>query len=739
MRRPIWVENHGVVLAGVCCNHGVLCQGAVVSEEKRQRGPNRLAGARSPYLLQHANNPVDWYPWGEEAFARARAEDRPIFLSVGYSTCHWCHVMERESFENEAVAGVLNRHFVSIKVDREERPDVDKVYMTAAQAMGVGGGWPLSMWLTPELQPFYGGTYFPPEGRFGRMGFIELLRRIAQLWREDRARIMASAKEVASQLEEIARAAQPGGGVAGADQIALGAAAFKGDFDWGHGGFGAAPKFPRPVALRFLLRHARRSGDGEAREMVYRTLEAMARGGMYDQLGGGFARYSVDQEWLVPHFEKMLYDNAQLIDAYVDGIQALGCDAAAVAAAERGALFGRIVAETAGYVFRDMTSPEGAFYAAEDADSEGREGAFYVWTEAQLRAALPGRDADFAVALLGVTREGNFVDHSAPEGSQPPGENVLRLAMAPRDAARASGIPGEGAEVLWDRIRQRLFEERASRPRPHRDDKILTSWNGLMIGALARAGAALGRNDWIDAAARAAGFLRERQFDEGSGRLRHTWRGGPGEGPELLDDYAFLGNGLVSLYQATFDPRWIQWATRLCEEIVARFADASRGGFYMASDGPGGALPVRMKEDYDGAEPSGNSAAAQLLLTMGRALGRKAFEEEAGRALALYARHMERLPEAVPNLLAALDQWHSLPAYLVLGGDRGSEGFRALDAEARRAFWPDLFIAPAGERSPLPAATAMPDIGEASAYLCHDGQCERPVACPEALREILRR
>lgn len=710
-----------------------------MSEEVRQRGQNRLASAKSPYLLQHALNPVDWHPWGEEAFRRATAEDKPIFLSIGYSTCHWCHVMERESFENMEVAAVLNRHFVSIKVDREERPDVDKIYMTAVQVMGVGGGWPLSVWLTPDLNPFYGGTYFPREGRFGRMGFIDLLRRIAQLWREDRERILASAREMKGQLQEIAGAAEPSDRVGGPELIARGAAALKRDFDGEHGGFGAAPKFPRPVALQFLLRHARRNGDGEAMEMVLRTLEHMACGGMYDQLGGGFARYSVDAEWLVPHFEKMLYDNAQLLDAYVDGLQSLDSGGVGLEpdAGRRRSLFTRVARETVDYVLRDMTSPEGAFYCAEDADSEGREGAFYVWTEAQVRAVLPGRDAEFAIMVLGVTPRGNFFDHSAPEGVQPPGENVLRRAMPLADAARACGMPEGECESAWERIRDSLLRARSARPRPHRDDKMLTSWNGLMLGALARAGAYFRRTDWIEAARRAATFLRERQFDPATGRLGHAWRDGPTEGPELLDDYAYLARGLVALYEATFETRWMEWAGRLCEEMIARFADGDRGGFFMAGGGDG-ALPIRMKEDYDGAEPSGNSAAAQALLTIGRALGRREFEEAAGRGLTLYSRHMQELPESVPNLLSALDQWHSLPAQLVLTGDRSSERFCDLECEAWRVYWPDLLIAIGGLDSPIPAAVKVPAGDQAQAHLCHSGRCERAVADGAALGALLR-
>lgn len=683
---------------------------------------------------------MDWYPWGDEAFALARSADKPIFLSIGYATCHWCHVMERESFENEAVAAVLNRHFVSIKVDREERPDVDKVYMTAVQAMGVGGGWPLSVWLTPDLRPFYGGTYFPPEGRFGRLGFIDLLGRIARLWREDRGRILASAGDMAAQLEEIADVAGGTDDVPGPGLIERGAMAFKAEFDWGHGGFGPAPKFPRPVALRFVLRHGRRGADHEAREMVFRTLESMACGGMYDQLGGGFARYAVDAEWLVPHFEKMLYDNAQLIDAYVDGIQAVDSGGGSARdARERRALFERVVEETVAYVMRDMTSPDGAFCTAEDADSEGREGAFYVWTEDQIRAVLPGPDGDFAIAVLGVSPEGNFVDHSAPEGVQPPGENVLRRAMPPAEAALSCGIDAGEAEARWARVRGVLFEARSARPRPQRDDKVLTSWNGLMIGALSRAGAVFRRPDWIGAASHAAAFLQERQFDEGTGRLGHAWRDGPAEGPELLDDYAFLAKGLVELYQATFEVRWIRWAARLGEEIIARFADESHGGFFMAGGGGDRSLPVRMKEDYDGAEPSGNSAAAQALLAIGRILGRKEFEQAAGRALALYTRRMEDLPQAVPNLLSALDQWHTPPSLLILSGDSMSEPFRALESVARRAYWPDLAIVLAGPDSPVSNAVGIDPVSTAQAHLCRDGHCELPVSDPDALRDLLRR
>lgn len=709
-----------------------------MSEQIRQFG-NRLSTAKSPYLLQHAKNPVAWHPWGEEAFLRAVEEDKPIFLSIGYSTCHWCHVMERESFENPSVAEALNRHFVSIKVDREERPDVDKVYMTAVQAMGVAGGWPLSVWLTPTLDPFYGGTYFPPEGRFGRMGFIDLLKRIAKLWREDRRRILDSARDMAEQLKIIAQSATPAEKVGGPDLITRAAKIMKANFDWQHGGFGAAPKFPRPVSLRFLLRHGHRSDDNEAREMVFRTLEAMASGGIYDQLGGGFARYSVDEEWQVPHFEKMLYDNAQLLETYVEALQVLDAEGSHDPRVdERRTLFTRVIHETAEYVLRDMTSAEGAFYTAEDADSEGREGAFYVWTEAQVRSVLKKRDADFAIAVLGVTSEGNFIDHSIGSGIQPSGENVLRRAMPIETAARSCGISEADAASTWQRIRKKLLEARSARPRPHRDDKVLTSWNGLMIGAFASAGGYFGRTDWIEAARRAAAFLREKQFDERAGRLGHAWRDGPAEGPELLDDYAFVATGLIPLYEATFEKKWLEWAVRLCERIIERFADAQNGGFFMAAESAR-QLPVRMKEEYDGAEPSGNSAAAQALLRIGRVIEKPEFEQAAERTLAQFAVQMEQLPESVPNLLSVLDQWHTPAAHVILTGDRDSERFRSLETAARKAYWPDLMIGFAEPGSPIAAAAQAANTKKAEAHFCHDGRCENPVEEAGSLAAMLRK
>ncbi len=705
---------------------------------------NRLAEEKSPYLLQHAGNPVDWYPWGEEAFAKAAREGKPVFLSIGYSTCHWCHVMERESFESEAVAAVLNAHFVSIKVDREERPDLDKIYMTAVQAMGLGGGWPLSAWLTPDRRPFYGGTYFPPESRHGRMGFREVLLRIHDLWTRDRERLERSAGELTEQLRVLAKAEPDAGAVLSEELVEQGAHALAAEYDPQHGGFGGAPKFPRPVALDFLMRHAKRAGDGRAAAMVAHTLRAMAAGGMYDQLGGGFSRYSVDARWLVPHFEKMLYDNAQLVHAYLDGLQAMRDPAPVFEGlrkdadnAEAAARFETVVRETLEYVLRDMASPEGAFFSAEDADSEGREGAFYVWSPEQLREALGEEEARFAARLLGVSKEGNFEDHSAA-GAQPPSQNVVSLAMDPAAAAGLAGLPEAGAGERWARVRRALFEARGKRVRPQRDDKVLTSWNGLMIGAMARAGAVLGEARFVEAARRAAAFLKEAQWDAASGVLRHSWRAGRSDPTSLVDDYSCLGLGLVWLARASGEGAWLAWAGELAEAMVRRFGDAEEGGFFMSAEDGDKGLLFRVKEDYDGAEPSGNATAARLLLELGELLERREWIETAVKALRLFEARLRRLPHAVPALLAALDFHLGGKTRVAIAAGPDGEGGRRLAAAVEHGYHPSVLVVWAGRDAPTEFLRGLgPVDGKAAAYLCRGTVCDLPVCGAELLARKL--
>ncbi|HKS38180.1 MAG TPA: thioredoxin domain-containing protein, partial [Verrucomicrobiae bacterium] len=575
---------------------------------------NRLAREKSPYLLQHQHNPVDWFSWGEEAFAKARKENKPIFLSIGYSTCHWCHVMERESFEDENVAKFLNEHFVSIKVDREERPDVDKIYMTFVQATSGQGGWPLNVFLTPELKPFYGGTYFPPDNRHGRPSFLHLLQQVHQLWATKQSQLVDSATDIHERLKLHTQQQNATNLVLNPEILQNAARLFKREYDPRHGGFGGAPKFPRPSQPAFLLRHAVRFNDTEAIRMVVHTCERMAAGGMYDQLGGGFARYSVDAEWLVPHFEKMLYDNAQLIHLYLDAYLVSG---------EK--QFADVTRDIIRYVLRDMTHPEGGFYSAEDADSEGHEGKFYCWTREELSKLLTPEEFNVAARYFGITDKGNFVDHSHP--SPLPHQNVLSIVDPKLPAAD---------KPLLDSAKKKMSDARAKRVRPHLDDKVLSSWNGLMLGAIARAYAVLGDEGYRAAAEKNLAFLQARLWQpptnggnvpltrsrdggttlsptggegrgegvvrgqETSGTLYHRWRDGERDAVQLLDAYAFLLSGVIDLYEATLETRHLEFALALAEAMLAKFYDTENGGFWQSAAGASD-LILRVKEDYDGA------------------------------------------------------------------------------------------------------------------------------------------
>jgi uncharacterized protein YyaL (SSP411 family) len=672
---------------------------------------NRLAGEKSPYLLQHAHNPVDWYPWGEEAFAKARSEDRPIFLSVGYSTCHWCHVMERESFESEEVAAVLNRYFVPVKVDREERPDVDRIYMAFVQATTQGGGWPMSVWLTPDLKPFYGGTYFAPDDRYGRPGFRQVLEHIAQAWLGDRARIAQSGSDM---LEELRRAsAVESGGSNWLDSAVFDSCfqVFRRTFDSAHGGFGRAPKFPRPVAFDFLLRHHVLSGNREALDMSLHTLREMAKGGMHDHLGGGFHRYSVDERWFVPHFEKMLYDQAQLAVSYLEAFQITRADDLA-----------RVARGVFEYVLRDLTHPDGGFYSAEDADSvinpehpgEKGEGAFYVWSRAEIASAL-GSDADWFCAHFGV-REGGNVDND-PHGEFT-GRNILFEFEPLADAMR----------VAFESARGRLLRARALRVRPHLDDKVLAGWNGMMISAFALGARALGEPRYLDAAARAAGFVLERLCDASTNRLLRRFRGGEAAIPGMLDDYALFGSALVDLYETSFEGRYLDAARGLASTLLAEFEDREKGGFY-SNDGADRSLVLRMKDDYDGAEPSGNSAAALLLVRLAAMTGERRFGEAAGRAFQAFAPRLRNAPHATPRMVVAYRESIGKARQIVFAGaDRG-----ALVAEAHRRFLPGTVLLDSAH-----APSPMPEVdGRAAAYVCEDFACRLPVTAAEDLARLL--
>ncbi len=582
---------------------------------------NRLTFQKSPYLLQHAHNPVDWHPWGDEAFARARAENQPIFLSIGYSTCHWCHVMERESFEDEKAAAFLNGHFVSIKVDREERPDVDKIYMTFVQATTGGGGWPLNVFLTPDLKPFFGGTYFPPDTRHGRPGFLQLLRQIAQLWRERKMEIAASADELHARLELITARATPGNLPLPPDVLRHALDDFKTAYDSVNGGFGGAPKFPQPSIPSFILRSSQRFGDDEAVKMVLFTCDKMAAGGIHDELGGGFARYAVDAGWLVPHFEKMLYDNAQLAQLYLDAFLISG-----------DARQAETVRDILDYVLRDMTHPTGGFFSAEDADSEGQEGKFYCWTKDELSRLLTPEEYNVAARYFGITAEGNFLDHSHPQPLA--GLNVLSIVDP--------NVRTED-EPLLAAAKKKMRDVRAKRIRPHLDDKVLASWNGLMLGAFARASAVLSDEKYRMAAEKNLAFIREKLWDETTRTLFHRWRDGERDRVQLLEAHAFLLSGVIDLYESTLEPKHLDFAIELAGAMLAKFFDAENGGFWQGAAGSKD-LILRVKDDYDGAEPSGNSVATLALLKLAAITGRDDFRKPAEATLRLFAQRLQTQP-----------------------------------------------------------------------------------------------
>ncbi len=685
---------------------------------------NRLIGEKSPYLLQHAHNPVDWRPWGEEAFAQARAENKPIFLSVGYSTCHWCHVMERESFESEEIAALLNRDFVPVKVDREERPDVDRIYMLFVQATTGGGGWPMSVFLAPDLKPFFGGTYFPPDNRYGRPGFAAILRHIAEAWMSDRPRILESGAEILAQLSRLAEIA-PGAGSWNDESLAESAfRAFQRGFDTEFGGFGGAPKFPRTVVHNFLLRYWVLTGNTEAAEMVFSTLKAMARGGMHDHLGGGFHRYSVDERWFVPHFEKMLYDQALLAVSYLDAYQAT-----------RDESFAHVARAIFDYVLRDMTHPEGAFYSAEDADSAldpahpevKSEGAFYIWRRPEIEEALGPPASDQFCGLYGVKENGNV--ELDPHGEFE-GRNIL-YATGPFEETAALAA-----------ARARLLEARSRRVRPHRDDKILTAWNSLMISALARGAQVLGDQRLADAARRAAGFVLSHLYNASSGLLLRRYRDGEAAIGGFLDDYAFLAQALLDLYETDFDPRWLEQALVLTGKARELFEDTPNGAFFSTMAGED--LVLRMKDDHDGAEPSANSIMVLNLLRLAGIDGREDLRRSAERALEAFAARLRAAPAAVPQMLVACLQAQAHPRQVVVAGDRQAADTRVLVAEVRRRFLPDLVLLLVDDASRAalagwnPALGAMHPIeGKAAAYVCENFTCREPVTAPGRLAELL--
>ena len=737
-----------------------------------RRVPNRLADELSPYLRQHAHNPVDWYPWGDEAVRLAHETQRPIFLSVGYATCHWCHVMEHESFEDARVAELLNRDFVPVKVDREERPDIDRVYMTFVQATTGSGGWPMSVWLTPDLQPFYGGTYFPPTGQWGRPGFSDVLREIARAWRDDRASVVRSASEIVERLRAIAEGSQTQEGMPGADALDRTRQQFERMFDRRWGGFGEQPKFPRPSELLFLLREAVRTGQPEPRDMAVKTLRAMALGGMRDHIGGGFHRYSVDGQWRVPHFEKMLYDQAQLVLAYVEAAQLTG-DPYLLQVAE----------DTLQYVARDMRAAEGGFFSAEDADSvpptesgaaaaegvapeQGKrvegpgakarkvEGAFYVFGTDEVRQVL-GEAAPVFERRYGLRPEGNAL--ADPHGEFT-GLNILYTAASITDIAQATGhAPMQVGEQLQE-ARQRLFDVRGRRPRPECDDKILTAWNGLMIGACARGARVM--SGWggdeagfdvraasarhLQMASDAAVFLETRMWQPDTGQLLRRYRHGQAGIDAFAEDYAYLIFGLLELFQTSGEVRWLRWAIDLQRWQDARFLDEARGGYYSTT-GDDPSVLVRTREQYDGAEPSATSVAAMNLQTLAALTGEASYGARAAAAIASMRDRLDREGRAVPLMAVALQQWLHPPAQVVVVGPPDRDDTRALWTRVHGRYRPWTVTLPVvpgdsqralSEVLPWLGAMTMSE-GRATAYVCHHCACEAPVTDPESLEQAL--
>lgn len=677
---------------------------------------NRLIKESSPYLLQHASNPVDWYPWGDEAFARAKAEERPLFVSIGYSACHWCHVMEQESFESEKIASFMNQHFVNVKVDREERPDIDNIYMQAVQALTGSGGWPLNVFLTPEGQPFYGGTYFPPEDRGGRPGLPRVLLAVADAYRDRREEVLSKSQDLTARIRQTTlahRSTEPL-----VDDLLVNAyRTLSEQFDNVEGGFGGAPKFPQPMIQDFLLRYYRRSGDEQALAMTEFTLDKMATSGMYDQLGGGFHRYSTDRRWMIPHFEKMLYDNALLARVYVNAFQVT-----------RNPLYRRIAQETLDYVLRDLTSPDGGFYSAEDADSEGREGAFYVWKASEIRSALPQKEAEAVITYFGVSDDGNFE-----------GNNILHVSqgMGKVTEGRSSAIPQSAS--LLQQGKEKLLKLRASRPRPGRDEKIITSWNGLAIGALSEAGAVFNRRAYCQAAVAAADLLLDRSRRDG--RLLRVLKDGRSKLKGYLEDYAFLGHGLLSLHEATLEARWLNEARSLVDGMIDLFWDEKEEVFYDTGRDHE-QLVLRPRDLFDHAIPCGGSAAVGLLLRIAVISGDSQYFHQAAASLGSMREPLARLPTSFANWLAALDFYLSTPKEIAIIGDRGNRATCELLSAAHSVYLPNRVIV--GMQPGDPDVSELPIFkgrmminDEPTAQICENYSCLQPVVSGDSLSRQL--
>lgn len=672
---------------------------------------NRLINETSPYLLQHAHNPVDWYAWGDEAFERAKAEDKPVLVSIGYSACHWCHVMEHESFEDEATAAVMNENFINIKVDMEERPDVDRIYMDFVQMTTGSGGWPLNVFLSPEKLPFFGGTYFPPDNRYNMPSFQRVLLSVAEAWKNKRDELLESANEVLSEMRRVTEAET--GGESLSESLSDEAfQSFVRYFDQANGGFGGAPKFPPAMGLEFLLRYYHRTKNEKALEMVTKTAVKMAQGGIYDQLGGGFHRYSVDAVWLVPHFEKMLYDNAQLARLYLHVFQATGDE-----------FYKRVAVETLDYVNREMTDEQGGFYSTQDADSEGVEGKFFVWTPAEIEEILGAEDAQIFDFYFDVSEKGNFEE-----------KNILNINYTTEATAKALKITPERLREILETGREKLFIEREKRIKPFRDEKVLTAWNGLMLATFAEAAAILDDPGYLETARKNADFIIENLQNDGL--LLRTWKDGRAKLNAYLEDYANFADALTELYQVSGDAKYLREAVRLAGLLISEFWDTEGGGFYFTANDHEELL-VRKKDYFDNATPSGNSVAADLLLKLAKLTGEEKYERFAVTILRLAAAQARRYPQGFGRILAALEFYFNPAKEIVLLGDSDE-----LKREVWRAYLPNKVVVLAG--GDLEDAGFIPLLrerklidGQPTAYVCENFACQKPVTTAADLREQL--
>ena len=675
-------------------------------EMMTERKPNRLIDETSPYLLQHAHNPVEWYPWGPEAFERADREDKPVLVSIGYSACHWCHVMEHESFEDEDVAAVMNENFINIKVDMEERPDVDQIYMNFVQVTTGRGGWPMNVFLTADKRPFFGGTYFPPAPRYGMPSWRQVLLSISEAYRDRRDELEQSANEILGELRKMS-VMEPG--ALSGDITDAAFASFSRSFDSVNGGFGGAPKFPQAMSLEFLLRYHERTASPRALEMVTKTLDKMAMGGIYDQIGGGFHRYAVDAIWLVPHFEKMLYDNAQLARVYLHAFQVTG-----------NSFYKRICVETLEYIRREMLDPSGAFYSTQDADSEGEEGKFFVWTPAEIEQAL-GSDAREFMNLYSVTKEGNFE-----------GNNILNI---PYGKAASLLDSGDARSEALNESRRKLFQTRERRVKPHRDEKVLTAWNGLMMAAFADAGKVLGRSDYLDTARGNADFILREMYKDG--RLHRTWKSGVAKLNGYVEDYANVADALIVLYEATGETRWLLQAKELADTAITEFWDQDAGGFFFTSNDHE-ELVVRNKDFYDNATPSGNSVAADVLLRLAKLTGEDKYESFATATLRLTAAQVRRYPQGFGRALSAIDFALGVTKEVVIVGSAPNELTQLVDTK----YLPHAVVArsedPEREPAAVPLFKGRTSVdGQPAAYVCENFVCQRAVTTAKELAELL--